>query len=36
VQGAVRDYLFACIQKTGARNRAEAPRIAEDRGWLGL
>ena len=35
-EGPVRNYLSACIQKTGARNRAEALRIAEDRGWLGL
>ena len=35
-EGTVRNYLSACIQKTGARNRAEALRIAEDRGWLDL
>jgi hypothetical protein len=23
-----------CIQKTGARNRAEAQRVAQERGWL--
>jgi two-component system, NarL family, response regulator DesR len=33
-EGTVRNYLSACIQKTGARNRAEASRIAQDRGWL--
>jgi two-component system, NarL family, response regulator DesR len=33
-EGTVRNYLSACIQKTGARNRAEAFRIAEERGWL--
>src|ERR1700751_2362671 len=33
-EGTVRNYLSACIQKTGARNRAEAQRIASDRGWL--
>ncbi len=33
-EGTVRNYLSACIQKTGARNRAEAVRIASDRGWL--
>jgi two-component system response regulator DesR len=33
-EGTVRNYLSACIQKTGARNRAEARRIAEERGWL--
>jgi two-component system response regulator DesR len=35
-EGTVRNYLSACIQKTGARNRTEALRIAEARGWLGL
>jgi two-component system, NarL family, response regulator DesR len=35
-EGTVRNYLSACIQKTGARNRAEALRIAEERGWLDL
>jgi two-component system, NarL family, response regulator DesR len=35
-EGTVRNYLSACIQKTGARNRTEALRIAEDRGWLDL
>jgi two-component system response regulator DesR len=33
-EGTVRNYLSSCIQKTGARNRAEAQRIAEERGWL--
>jgi two-component system response regulator DesR len=33
-EGTVRNYLSACIQKTGARNRAEARRIAEEHGWL--
>jgi two-component system, NarL family, response regulator DesR len=33
-EGTVRNYLSACIQKTGARGRAEALRIADDRGWL--
>ncbi|HEY3734565.1 MAG TPA: response regulator transcription factor [Streptosporangiaceae bacterium] len=33
-EGTVRNYLSACIQKTGARNRADALRIAEERGWL--
>lgn len=32
----VRDYLSACIQKSGARNRAEALRIASEHGWLGI
>jgi two-component system, NarL family, response regulator DesR len=33
-EGTVRNYLSACIQKTGARNRAEALRMASERGWL--
>jgi two-component system response regulator DesR len=33
-EGTVRNYLSACIQKTGARNRAEALRVASERGWL--
>ncbi|CAM3482423.1 response regulator transcription factor [Occultella aeris] len=33
-QGTVRNHLSAAIGKTGAANRAEAVRIAEDRGWL--
>ena len=33
-EGTVRNYLSACIQKTAARNRADALRIAEERGWL--
>jgi two-component system response regulator DesR len=33
-EGTVRNYLSAAIAKTGARNRAEAARIAEDQGWL--
>jgi two-component system, NarL family, response regulator DesR len=33
-EGTVRNYLSACIQKTGARNRMEALRIAQERGWL--
>ena len=32
--GTVRNYLSAAIQKTGARNRAEAVRIAREKGWL--
>ncbi|MEU5048313.1 response regulator transcription factor [Streptomyces sp. NPDC021096] len=32
--GTVRNYLSTAIQKTGARNRAEAVRIARDKGWL--
>lgn len=33
-EGTVRNYLSAAIAKTGARNRAEASRIANDNGWL--
>jgi two-component system response regulator DesR len=33
-EGTVRNYLSAAIAKTGARNRAEAVRTAEERGWL--
>jgi len=33
-EGTVRNYLSSCIQKTSARNRAEALRIAEQHGWL--
>ncbi len=33
-EGTVRNHLSAAIQKTGARNRAEAARIASDKGWL--
>jgi two-component system, NarL family, response regulator DesR len=33
-EGTVRNYLSACIQKTGARNRAEAVRIASEKGWI--
>lgn len=32
--GTVRNYLSSAIGKTGARNRAEAVRVAESRGWL--
>lgn len=32
--GTVRNYLSSAIGKTGARNRAEAARIARDNGWL--
>ncbi|MGW3605992.1 response regulator transcription factor [Micromonospora sp. NPDC005161] len=32
--GTVRNHLSAAIGKTGARNRAEAVRIAERNGWL--
>ncbi len=33
-EGTVRNYLSACIQKAGARNRTEAFRLAEEQGWL--
>ena len=33
-EGTVRNYLSAAISKAGARNRAEAVRTADDRGWL--
>jgi two-component system response regulator DesR len=33
-EGTVRNYLSAAIAKTGTRNRAEAVRTADDRGWL--
>lgn len=32
--GTVRNYLSTAIQKTAARNRADAVRIASDKGWL--
>ena len=33
-EGTVRNHLSAAIQKVGARNRAEAARIAREKGWL--
>ncbi len=33
-EGTVRNHLSAAIQKLGARNRAEAARIAQAKGWL--
>lgn len=33
-EGTVRNHLSAAIQKLQARNRMEAVRIAEDKGWL--
>ena len=30
----MRNYLSAAIAKTGARNRVEATRLADERGWL--
>jgi two-component system, NarL family, response regulator DesR len=32
--GTVRNHLSAAIRKLGARNRADAARIAEEKGWL--
>lgn len=32
--GTVRNHLSSAIGKTGAENRAQAARIARDRGWL--
>lgn len=33
-EGTVRNYLSEAIQKLDARNRVEAARIAEEKGWL--
>ena len=33
-EGTVRNHLSAAIGKTGASNRAEAVRIADQNGWL--
>jgi two-component system response regulator DesR len=33
-EGTVRNYLSSAIQKTSARNRTEARRVAEGNGWL--
>jgi two-component system, NarL family, response regulator DesR len=33
-EGTIRNYLSGAIAKAGARNRAEAVRIADERGWL--
>jgi two-component system response regulator DesR len=33
-EGTVRNYLSAAMRKLGARNRVEAVRIAEQKGWL--
>jgi two-component system response regulator DesR len=33
-EGTVRNHLSTAIQKVEARNRAEAARIAEEKGWL--
>lgn len=33
-EGTVRNYLSVAIQKLNARNRVEAARIADEKGWL--
>ncbi|MEV3858725.1 response regulator transcription factor [Streptomyces sp. NPDC050095] len=33
-EGTVRNYLSSVISKTGTRNRMEALRVADERGWL--
>ncbi len=33
-EGTVRNYLSAAIAKTGVRNRVEAMKVADERGWL--
>lgn len=33
-EGTVRNYLSAAIAKTSTRNRLEAVRVADERGWL--
>jgi two-component system, NarL family, response regulator DesR len=33
-EGTVRNYLSAAIKKLGTRNRVEAARLADKRGWL--
>jgi two-component system response regulator DesR len=33
-EGTVRNYLSAAIAKTGVRNRVEAVKVADERGWL--
>jgi two-component system response regulator DesR len=33
-EGTVRNYLSSAIAKVGVRNRIEAVRVADDRGWL--
>ncbi len=35
-EGTVRNHLSVAMQKLGARNRMEAARLAEQRGWLGV
>src|SRR5258708_32377970 len=33
-EGTVRNHLSTAIQKLGARNRVEAARVAQGKGWL--
>jgi two-component system response regulator DesR len=33
-EGTIRNHLSAAIQKVGAHNRAEAVRMAQEKGWL--
>jgi DNA-binding CsgD family transcriptional regulator len=33
-EGTVRNYLSAAMAKVGARNKADAARVADERGWL--
>ena len=33
-EGTVRNHLSAAIQKLDARNRADAARVAKEKGWL--
>jgi two-component system response regulator DesR len=33
-QGTVRNYLSGAIRKLGARNRSEALKVAQEKGWL--
>jgi two-component system response regulator DesR len=33
-EGTIRNHLSEAIQKMGAKNRIEAARLAEERGWL--
>jgi two-component system, NarL family, response regulator DesR len=33
-EGTVRHYLLLAIQKLGVRNRVEAARVADEKGWL--
>lgn len=35
-EGTIRNHLSVAIQKLAARNRFEAARLAQERGWLGV